>query len=398
MWQIATFNNTFAKQKRHINNLIYPMKFNTILLICVIAFPTIVYAQKGDKAYKRYEGNIGSSISITANIVQLYEKLSGNYQYKYIEDDANMHYGKSIELSGEIDENNNAKLREFGSKEFTFIGKIDDNTFNGDWNAGDDRKVPFEMAEYYPNGSMPFDVHYLRSEGKLVKGEADSPVAEIEMTLIYPTNDYVQPEIADSVKKIIVNSYFGPGFEVNNPDSMMLSFEKEYLEKYVKQNENWHEVGGASFNWENMISMSVVYNTGYMLCIEYLKYAYSGGSHGMTNLSYDIIYLDNGELLTFADVFKGDEEAKEKLTQVLTKQLRKDYSIPDEVLLSEAGFFVEKVEPNRNIYVNGNGVGFLYNSYEIAPYSQGSTNIFLEFSQIKDLVKMGTPVYQMTKR
>jgi hypothetical protein len=309
-----------------------------------------------------------------------------------------MHYGKSIELSGEIDGDNEAKLREFGSKEYTFTGQISGDSFKGDWNAGDDRKVPFEMKEYYPNGSMPFDVHYLRSEGKLVEGEAGSPLAEIEMTLIYPTNDYVQPDVADSVRKIIVNSYFGPGFGVNHPDSMMLTFEEEYLGKYVRQNENWHEVGGASFNWENVISMSVVYNTGYLLCLEYLKYAYSGGAHGMTNVSYDIIYLDNGQLLTFTDVFKDDDASKEKLTQILTKQLRKDYSIPEEMLLSEAGFFVETVEPNRNIYVNGNGVGFLYNSYEIAPYSQGSTNIFLEFRQIQDMVKMGTPVYQMTKR
>ena len=374
------------------------MKFKTIFFICALVAPGLGNAQNGEMAYMRYEGNIGSSISITANIIRLYENLSGNYQYRYIEDDASMHYGKSIELSGAIDENNEAKLREFGSKEYTFTGQISGDSFKGDWNAGDDRTVPFDMKEYYPNGSMPFDVHYLRSEGKLVEGEAGSPLAEIEMTLIYPTNDYVQPDIADSVRKIIVNSYFGPGFGVNAPDSMMLTFEEEYLGKYVRQNENWHEVGGASFNWENVISMSVVYNTGYLLCLEYLKYAYSGGAHGMTNVSYDIIYLDNGQLLTFTDVFKDDDASKEKLTQILTKQLRKDYSIPEEMLLSEAGFFVETVEPNRNIYVNGNGVGFLYNSYEIAPYSQGSTNIFLEFRQIQDLVKMGTPVYQMTQR
>jgi hypothetical protein len=133
-----------------------------------------------------------------------------------------------------------------------------------------------------------------------------------------------------------------------------------------------------------------------MLCLEYLKYAYSGGAHGMTNISYDIIYLDNGRLLTYSDVFK--EEGEEELAKILTAQLRKDYGIPKEVTLGEAGFFVEEVKPNRNIYVTGNGVGFLYNSYEIAPYAQGATNIFLEFKQIKDLVKKGTPVYEFTNR
>lgn len=177
---------------------------------------------------------------------------------------------------------------------------------------------------------------------------------------------------------------------------MLVNFEKEYLGNYVDQNKDWLEAGGASFNWEKVIGMSVIYNNNYMLCLEYIKYAYSGGAHGMSNIAYDIIHLDNGQLLTFADVFEvGTEEV---LSELLTTQLRKDYSVPEGVKLTDAGFFVEKVEPNRNIYVNGNGIGFLYNSYEIAPYAQGTTNIFLEFRQIKELVKKGTPVYGMTKR
>ena len=116
----------------------------------------------------------------------------------------------------------------------------------------------------------------------------------------------------------------------------------------------------------------------------------------MTNISYDIIYLDDGQLLTYSTVF--DEGTDDTLAVVLTKQLRSDYSIPEEISLKEAGFFVDKVNPNRNIYVNGSGVGFLYNSYEIAPYSQGATNIFLRWSQIRDLVRKGTPVYKMSRR
>lgn len=375
------------------------MHFNKLYLLLLLIIPISFYGQKTSQnqmSYKRYEGTIGTDINVSANIVRLFEKLSGNYQYRYLDDDANIHYGKAIELSGDISENNNARLKEFGATDYAFTGKISGVNFEGEWRAGDDRKVPFKMKEYYPNGTVKFDVHYLRSEAQLVKGDTDSPVADIEMTLLYPTDDYIQPEVLDSVKKIIVHSYFSEGFLISDPDSMLVNFEQEYLGNYIAQNKNWHEVGGASFDWEKVISMSVVYNNNYLLCIEYLKYAYSGGSHGMSNVAYDIIYLDNGQLLTFEDVFaEGTETA---LSELLTSQLRQDYEIPDAVTLKEAGFFVEEVQPNRNIYVNGNGLGFLYNSYEIAPYAQGTTNIFLEFKQIKDLVKKGTPVYGMTKR
>ena len=346
-------------------------------------------------SYKRYEGNIGADINITANIVRLFDKLSGNYQYRFVEDDDRMYFGKTIEVDGEIDEAGNARLKEFGRSEYAFNGLMNETSYKGTWNAPDNKKLDFEMKEYYPSGSMHFDVHYLRSEGQLVTRDPKSPTAEIELTLIYPTEKYIKPDVLDSVKKFIVKGFFGAGFNVHIPDSMLVRFESEYLSNYKKQNENWH-VSGTSFNWEKVISMSVIYNTNYMLCTEYIKYAYSGGAHGMTNISYDIIYLDDGQLLTFTDVF--DEGTDDALAELLTRQLRKDYSIPEDVKLTDAGFFVEKVDPNRNIYVNGSGVGFLYNSYEIAPYSQGATNIFLKWSQIRDLVKMGTPVYQMSQR
>lgn len=395
---LRTINShTFAINKTQQVKHKLKMKIRLIFLIFTTFFSGFLVAQhnKSEMSYHRYEGFIGSNISITANIVQLYQKLTGNYQYRFIEEDNNMYFGKTIELEGEIDKNKNVKLREFGRDDFTFIGAKKQGLMDGTWHGPSDKTLPFKLNEYYPNGSMAFDVHYLHSEGKLIKTDPESPLAEIELVLIFPADKYINPAVTDSVKQWITNSFFGTGFEVKKPDSMLIHFEEEYLNTYVKQNKDWYSTG-ASFNWEKMISMSVVYNSNYMLCLEYLVYGYTGGSHGMTNVSYDIIYLDDGRLLTYADIFEGSIEGE--LSELLTKQLRKDYKIPDEIPLKEAGFFVDVVEPNHNIYVNGNGVGFLYNSYEIAAYSQGATHIFLEWDQLQGVVKKGTPVYQMSLR
>lgn len=373
------------------------MNYRVITTILLILTTVFLYGQQsGNKLqYKRYEGSIGEHISVTANIVRLFDKLGGSYQYKYLEADGSIYIGKTIELNGEIDKNDSVRLKEFGRKDFAFQGQMTKDKFKGTWNAPDNKKVAFDLTEYYPNGSMAFDVHYLRSEGKLDPNESNSPVAEIELTLLFPEQKYFEPRIIDSVKQIITHSFFGNNFLKSSPDSLLLRFEEEYLSNYVKQNKNWHQ-SGASFNWEKTVSMSVVYNSSYMLCLEYLRYAYSGGAHGMTNISYDIVHLDQGEVLSYSDVFIT--EADSTLSVLLTKQLRKDYKIPEDVSLKEAGFFVEQVKPNRNIFVDGNGVGFLFNSYEIAPYSQGATNVYLEFKQIKDLIRKGTPVYQMSHR
>ena len=348
------------------------------------------------KYYKRYQGKIGENINVTANIVRLYDNISGNYVYYFVDENNQMYYGKTIELSGDINKYDSLMLREFGSEEFTFVGLIEDKYYSGTWNADEDKAINFQMEEYYPNGSLPFEIYYLNSENKLDNNKADSPVAEIELTLIYPTSKYFQPDIVDSVRKIISKNYFGAGFEILKPQLMLENFEKEYLENYNKQAKKWHDSGGASFNWEKMVNMSVLNNSNYLLCTEYLRYAYAGGSHGMTNLSYDIINLDNGNKLYYDDIFIDNIDST--LTLILTQQLRTDYQIPDEVSLKEAGFFVEEVKPNKNVFVEAGGIGFVFNSFEIAPYSRGATRILLGFDQIKHLVKLGTPVYRMSQR
>jgi len=370
-------------------------KLFSIVLILTISTVLTSQTKNDDMSYHRYEGLIGDNISITANMVRFYQKLTGNYQYRFIEENDDMYFGKTIDLEGDIDENNTVRLREFGRDEYTFKGVKNKGVINGTWQGPFDKKLPFEMKEYYPNGSMSFDVHYLHSEGKLVKNEVDSPLAEIELTLIYPTGKYINPSVTDSVKKWIAGSFFGKSFKIERPDSMLIHFEEEYIDNYRQQNREWYSAGNA-FSWEKTISMSVIYNSNYMLCLEFLVYGYTGGAHGMTNISYDIVNLDDGKLLTYTDVF--DESVEGDLSKLLTGQLRKDYQIPADIPLKKAGFFVDKVEPNHNIYVNGNGVGFLFNSYEIAPYSQGATHIFLAWDQLKGIVKKGTPVYRMSLR
>jgi len=373
------------------------MRTKNILVIFLVLSSTVLMSQQTTSNklfYSRFEGIIGENIHVTANIIRLFDKISGNYQYRFINEDNKMHFGKTINIDGNVNLEN-ADLKEFGQDTYTFSGILNEESYKGTWKTPDDKELDFNMKAYYPVGTLPFDVFYLHSEDKLVSDNTESPIAEIELTLIFPENKYFQTGIVDSVKHIIAHSFFGKDFYDSNPDSMLTHFETEYFSTYKKQNANWFE-NGASFNWQKMVSMSVVYNSNYLLCVEYLKYAYSGGAHGMTNIAYDIINLNEGVPLSYSNIFK--EDSKDSLTVILTQKLRKDYSIPDDVLLKDAGFFVDNIEPNHNVYINGNGIGFLYNSYEIAPYSTGQTNVFLEFNKIAGLLKEGTPVSMMSDR
>jgi hypothetical protein len=56
------------------------------------------------------------------------------------------------------------------------------------------------------------------------------------------------------------------------------------------------------------------------------------------------------------------------------------------------------VDPNDNFFITGGGIGFFYNPYEIAPYSSGSTEIFLPWEEILPLLKKESAVTPLLLR
>ena len=374
------------------------MNIRAILTIWVVLFFALtgVYAQNGNLFYKRMEGNIGDRIKITTHLIRVYDDVSGNYFYTFEGEDGKLQYGKTIELSGKIADDTALYLKEVGKTDFSFEGRLEDDRFSGTWHdPAEDTTMPFDMSTYFPNGAVAFDVHYLKSEHLLAKNDEEAPEANVELILLWPENNYFMPEVVDSVEKYITNAFYGENFKISQPDTMLVRYEREYYDQFEKQAGELYKKYHRVFNWEKMITMSVVFNSNYLVTLEYLRYAYSGGSHGMTNTSYDVINLRDGSLIGYRDVFK--DVAGDSLTSLITNQIKKEYNIAKGVSLKKAGFFTDSVAPNRNIYVNGNGVGFVYNSYEIAPFSQGTISVFLPFNKIKGLIKKGTPVYQLAQ-
>ena len=110
----------------------------------------------------------------------------------------------------------------------------------------------------------------------------------------------------------------------------------------------------------------------------------------METQDFKVMDLNTGQPLILKDIFVDGFEIP--LTNILTEKLRKMNNLPRTSKLSEHGFFVDEVIPNTNFYVTGTGIGFFYNHYEIAPYANGPTDIFLPFGELTDILKKTSPL------
>lgn len=115
-------------------------------------------------------------------------------------------------------------------------------------------------------------------------------------------------------------------------------------------------------------------------------WSYTGGAHGNGATSNCLIDKTTSKVIKLEDLFL-DVGA---VTKIGEDYFRKLYELEAEVDLDDAGFWFENnmFQLNNNFSISGYSIVFLYNSYEIAPYSMGETLIEIPIEEIKNYLKI----------
>jgi hypothetical protein len=224
----------------------------------------------------------------------------------------------------------------------------------------------------------------VRDSRNLTK-DAKSPRATINMILLALAKETTSRGF-DTVQQILLTKFSGDDYKHGDPEKILAELRKEYFTNYIQDNEALHkEMPGANFGWELIRSTHIIYNDQDKLCFYILSYSFTGGAHGEQSQVFTTVDLKKNRIITPQDLFMPGFEAE--LDRLLTKKLHTISNLPESAKLSESGYFTDEVKHNDNFYINGNGVGFFYNQYEIAPYSFGATEIFLSREELRSILK-----------
>lgn len=115
-------------------------------------------------------------------------------------------------------------------------------------------------------------------------------------------------------------------------------------------------------------------------------WSYTGGAHGNGYVTYHLIDREDGRQLELKDVFT-DLDA---LNAIAEPYFRALFELDRTESLNDYGFWFDNDEftVNENFTFIGGSVQFYYNSYEIAPYSGGPTELVIPMDTIKHLLKL----------
>ena len=135
------------------------------------------------------------------------------------------------------------------------------------------------------------------------------------------------------------------------------------------------------------IEQTVLLNTPEILTVEEFSYSFTGGAHGNYGTSYYNFDASTGQLLTLKDILTEGYESP--LKTIAEPIFKKTYLEEGMTKYSEAGFYFENDQftMTYNFAITKEGLKFMYNPYEVAPYALGQQEILISYTNLKDLIK-----------
>lgn len=146
-----------------------------------------------------------------------------------------------------------------------------------------------------------------------------------------------------------------------------------------------------AYEYSDEITINRFYQDNHILVAHLFQYSFEGGAHGNYGSEYYIYDINSGFQYKLSDFFSDD--AKNVLTEKIVDYFVKAENLTKPEDLLNVGFLdLKQIKVTENFYVDKEGIGFVYNPYEIACYANGTETASFKWSEVSSLLKPNSPV------
>lgn len=227
------------------------------------------------------------------------------------------------------------------------------------------------------------DIRYYEKVFYKSYGDPNSKADFAEVNIEYPelisnriSSDSINQFVLDYLLNLPFNEDHITSFDeiadslISNYISVQQEFEDYHTGWYIHANSN---ITGVFNNIISITSEEVIY---------------TGGANTYYNLTYSNFDLNSGQLVSLDSiVFDNNFTAIDKIGKELFIEMK---NIQPNLSFEDAGFWFEdkKFSLNENFAITDSGLVFFYNLYEIAPRSEGTTQLFIPKEKLNSLTNI----------
>lgn len=223
--------------------------------------------------------------------------------------------------------------------------------------------------------------------------DTTKPFANVDIDFTYPKN-YKSKEDLLKLQKIFIGTFFNDmSYDSLSPKEALNAYFDKYTNDYRNLGNQYYEDMGnlegdnqPSWYWYQLFkSNEILFEDESILSYSVEHYYYEGGAHGSLSAMYYTIDLNNLTTITEENIFKPNFH--HLLTERIVENLMKKYDVTTpEDLLNEGFFDINDIAPNNNFWLNNQGVHYIFNQYEIAPYSMGPIEVTIPYQEIQSII------------
>ena len=348
--------------------------FFPFLLLFIISSKTDVFGQNKSIVTNRiYVGNIGTD-TLYLHLKESKSTLTGFYFYNKD--------GELIEVSGK----QNRSQKKINLKAYTASGdeilklKRSNEYLKGKWKRPD---TSASVSLHFTGKEFKSDVYFIKDTFLLGTDTKTSPFFDLNLYIEWPDinnpgYDFISQELTslldpeehargigmpylfDTITKYAVSDYL----------SLKEGLNEEELEDLLHS---------ALLNWSLDSKTNVEIISDKIATIQQRSYGYTGGAHGSQLVSFCNLNLIEKRLIHIDDIFT--EEGIKIIPNFIDKRYRSINNIDEQASLYEHGLQIINFDYiPEEFLVTDKGILFLFNEYEIGPYSSGIITVFLPYS------------------
>ena len=219
------------------------------------------------------------------------------------------------------------------------------------------------------------------------------PFANVEIEYTYPKSFKSKEDLA-RLQQIFNGTFFNnESYDSLLPKEALDKFLEEYTEEYRELGNQYYEDMGnlegdnqPSWYWYQLgKSNEIMYEDKNILSYSVHHSDYTGGAHGSLNVLYYTVDLNELTTISEETIFKPNYY--KILTSKIIERLMKKFDVDTpEKLVNEGIFDINEIAPNNNFWINNEGIHYIYNQYEIAPYSMGPIEVTIPYEDIRSII------------
>ena len=221
--------------------------------------------------------------------------------------------------------------------------------------------------------------------------EEDTEITFIDTTITTESNTIVEINIPKAIGNAVItesinseiNRHILSVLQTEITDTIGTTKVEDAINRFNNDFNNFkNQFAESAQIWEAQIDGDVMYQSPEIISIAITSYINTGGAHGILKISFLNFNTETGKPITNNMLF-NDMYAFEKIAKTNFETFIEDESID----LNTTHFQLPK-----EIGYTDEGLILLYNTYEIAAYSEGIIEITIPYNEIKSLLFFNSPM------